>query len=59
MESLPHLLTVDKGGQAEAQTEVQPEPMAADLHAEAVVFIAVGWNGGVHVTIMAHRAGAV
>ena len=44
---------------AEAKTEVQPDTIADDLHGEAVVFIAVGWNGGVHATIMAHRPGAV
>lgn len=44
---------------AEAKTEVQPDTMADDFRGEAVVFIAVGWNGGVHATIMAHRPGTV
>jgi hypothetical protein len=44
---------------AEAKTEVQPDTMADDLRGEAVVFIAVHWNGGVHATIMAHRPGTV
>jgi hypothetical protein len=44
---------------AEARTEIQPDAMADDLRGEAVVFIAVGWNDGVHATIMAHRPGAV
>jgi hypothetical protein len=44
---------------AEARTEVQPDPMADDLRGEAVVFIAAGWNDDVHVTMMAHRPGAV
>jgi hypothetical protein len=43
---------------AEAKTEVQPDTIADDLRGEAVVFIAVGWNGGVHATIMAHQPGA-
>jgi hypothetical protein len=44
---------------AEARTEIQPDTMADDLCWEVVVFIAVGWNDGVHATIMAHRPGAV
>jgi len=44
---------------AEAKTEVQPDTMADDLRGEAVAFIAVRWNGGVHATIMAHRPGTV
>ena len=44
---------------AQAKTAVQPDTMADDLRGEAVMFIAVRWNGGVHATIMAHRPGTV
>jgi hypothetical protein len=52
----PELFDIALG---EARTGVQPDTMANDLRGEAVVFIAVGRNGGVHATIMAHRPGAV
>jgi hypothetical protein len=44
---------------AEAKPAVQLDTMAANLRAEAVVFIAVSWNGGVHATIMVHPPGTV